>query len=104
MPEMRVSNVLVTPLHAHYRPAHVQHVVAEMLQRGPPRIRAYYDVHTDVWFTLEGTHRLRAALQLGVAPVLVLVTWPRSARALVRARYAVGRSHVFPRVEVVGPA
>jgi len=92
---------IVTPLHHHFRPAHLAAVIAEMERRGPPRIRAYLDAETGAWFALEGTHRLRAALALGLAPVMASVPWPRSRQALERARFAaVRRGHLFPRVSL----
>lgn len=97
-------SVVVTPLHAHYRPAHLAHVVQRMRVLGPPRIRAYHDPVTDAWFCFEGTHRLRAALQLGVAPVLVRARWPRTPLALERARHALRRAHRFPAVTIEGVA
>lgn len=91
----------VTPLHAHFSPAHLIHVTAQMRDRGPPRIHAYLDAETGAWFALEGTHRLRAALALGVAPVMVPVRWPRRRAALEHARYAaVTRGHQFQHVEI----
>lgn len=95
---------VVTPLHAHYSPAHLADVTDRMRDLGPPRIRAYLDLDTGAWFALEGTHRLRAAFSLGLAPVMVPVRWSRGRVALERARFAaVERGHVFARVEVAGP-
>lgn len=90
---------VVTPLHAYYRPAHLEHVIAEMRRRGAPRIRAHFDGAT--WFAREGTHRLRAAKALGLAPILVPVRWWRSRAALERAQFAaVEYGHVFPEIEI----
>lgn len=91
--------VIVNPLHWYYRPAHLEHVIAEMRRLGPPRLRAHFD--GEVWHAQEGTHRLRAAKALGVAPVLIPVPWRRTRASLERARYAAIRDgHVFVRVEV----
>lgn len=93
--------IVVVPLHAHYSPAHLGHVADEMRRLGAPRLRAYLDEATGAWLTFEGTHRLRAALQLGVAPIMVPTPWPRSREALRRARFAaIERGHLFARVEV----
>lgn len=93
--------IIVTPLHDHHSPSHLDHVVREMTRRGPPRIRAHHDAQTGAWFALEGTHRLRAAKLLGVAPVLVRSAWRRGAVALERARFAAAiRGHEFDRVTV----
>lgn len=32
---------IVNPLHRHYRPEHLAHVIAEMVRRGPPVINAH---------------------------------------------------------------
>lgn len=99
-----MRSVIVTPLHEHFSPSHLIDVVATMRRLGPPRIRAYFDPQSGAWFAQEGTHRLRAAMLLGVAPVMVPVRWPRSRAALERARYAaVQRGHAFNRVLVDAP-
>ena len=92
---------IVTPPHHHYSRRHLAAVVEAMLQLGPPRIRAFFDPATGAWFAREGTHRLRAARLLGVAPVLIPIPWWRSRAALVRARFAAClRGHEFPAVRV----
>lgn len=92
---------VVTALHAYYSPARLERVLALMAQLGAPRIRAHLDEATGAWFAREGTHRLRAALALGVAPILCPIAWWRSRRALQRARFAAAiRGHAFPSVEV----
>lgn len=92
--------VIVTPLHHYFRPAHLEHVVGEMLRRGAPVLRAYFDEGTGIWFAREGTHRLRAAKRLGLAPILIPTPWPKSRRSLERARFTAGiTGHVFDRVE-----
>ena len=93
--------VVVTPLHAHYSPAHLDHVVAQMRRLGPPKIRAYFDTVSRAWMAQEGTHRLRAAKLLDIPPVMVPVHWPRSRKALDRARFAARlRGHAFKSVDV----
>jgi hypothetical protein len=92
--------IIVNPLHWYYSPAHLEEVTAEMRRRGAPRLRAHFD--GEVWHAREGTHRLRAAKALGVAPVLIPVKWWRGKASLERARYAAIRDgHVFDRVEVI---
>lgn len=94
-------DVRVNPLHGYYRPDHLERVIGEMRQIGPPALRASWDEEGGMWHAREGTHRLRAALALGMAPVLIPVPWRRSRDSLVRARHAAMRhAHVFPRVEV----
>lgn len=93
---------VVTPLQSYYRPAHVDHVASEMLRRGPPQIRAYFDADIGAWFSSEGTHRLRAAERLGIPPVLISIPWWRGQKALERARFAaLIRGHTFARVIVL---
>jgi hypothetical protein len=88
--------MIVVPLHAHFRPEHLAHVEREMLRRGPPRLRGFFDCATGLWFAREGTHRLRAAERLGLAPIMVNIRWWRSAQALTNARFAAGRRrHCF---------
>jgi hypothetical protein len=95
------SPVVVAPLHRHFTPAHLDDVARTMLSLGPPRIHAYLDAVTGAWFAREGTHRLRAAIALGFAPIMVPVRWWRSASALARARCAaIEYGYAFPRVEV----
>lgn len=98
--------ILVNPLHHYFRPAHLEHVIAEMRRRGPPTIKACWDAEASMWHAREGTHRLRACVALGLSPVLVPVPWPRRKRrkgSLERARFAalwMGTAHVFERVVV----
>lgn len=96
-----MNAVVVTPLHAYFSQAHLVEVTEKMRVLGAPRIRAYFDSVSGAWFSFEGTHRLRAAVHLGVAPVMVQAPWTRGGKALERARYAARlRGHVFPRVDV----
>lgn len=93
--------MIITPLHRHFSPSHLADVVAAMRIMGPPRIRAYYDATSGAWFALEGTHRLRAALQLGMSPVMVPVRWPRSRtvrRNRARSRVRASRRHAVIRI------
>lgn len=92
---------LVNPLHHYYSEDHLRHVISEMRRRESPVLRGFFD--GEVWHMREGTHRLRAAKALGIAPTLVHVPWWRSKAALERARYgAILRAHEFDRVEVRG--
>lgn len=93
--------VVVTALHHHHDAERLLHVIARMSVLGPPVIRAYHDAGYG-WFALEGTHRLRAAMLLGVAPAMLSVGWWRSREALQRARFAaLLRGHHFSHVEVI---
>ena len=79
--------ITVVPLHRYYSPAHLETVTAQMRVMGRPRLHAHYDVESGRWYAMEGTHRLRAAERLGLIPILVWVPWPKTRRALERARY-----------------
>jgi hypothetical protein len=54
--------------HRHYDPVHLEAVMAEMARLGAPTIRAVWMACWDVWAALEGCHRIRAALALGLVP------------------------------------
>ncbi len=94
---------IVCPLHAYYRPGHLETVIEQMRALGPPRLRGYHDVVTGAYLMREGTHRLRAALALGFAPIIVPIPWWRSKASQQRAREAAKRyGHLFPRVTIEG--
>ena len=63
----------VRVLHDYYDPEHLDDVREEMRRLGTPVIRACWDASTGVWQALEGNHRLRAAQELGLVPVIVEV-------------------------------
>lgn len=93
--------ITVTPLHRHFSPAYLSHVLAEMARRGAPKLRDYHDEITGCWLLAKDTHRIRAASLLGFVPVLVPVPWWRSAAALERARFAAAEyGYRFPVVEI----
>lgn len=94
-------SIRVNPPHGYFRQEHLDHVTAEMRRRGAPVLRACWDAETSTWFCCEGTHRLRAAKILDLAPVIVPVRWHRSAAGRVRARYLANRhAHHFAHVEI----
>lgn len=94
---------IVCPLHHYYRPDHLETVVDRMRALGPPTLRGYRDPETGAWLMREGTHRLRAALRLGLAPRLLPIPWWRTRASLERARWAARkRGHRFPEVQVCG--
>lgn len=49
--------------------AHLMEVVEAMREMGAPEIRAYYT--GEMYVALEGSHRLAAAWELGLEPVIV---------------------------------
>ena len=96
-----MATTVINPLHGYFRPEHLVHVIAEMRRRGPPVLRACWDGEAGIWHAREGTHRLRAAKALGLAPILVPVPWRRSQAGRVRARHAaLVHAHTFEWVEV----
>ena len=80
--------MLVCPLHWYYSAEHLADVQAEMVLRGPPRLRGYLDEETGVFLLREGTHRIRAAHAMGLVPVLVCIPWWRARSRLHSARIA----------------
>lgn len=93
--------MIIAPLHRHFSAAHLEDVRRDMARLGPPLIRAYFDATTGCWLAREGTHRIRAAHQLRVSPVMVHVPWWRSQAALERARWAaLDYGYQFPDVPV----
>jgi hypothetical protein len=76
----------VVPLHDYYRPSHLAHVIEHMMTLGPPTLRAH--LQDGRWYLHEGTHRLRAAIALGLTPVLVSDPSRRMGqKAIERARH-----------------
>ena len=93
------ADMIVCPLHWYFRPSHLDAVAAEMAHRGPPRLRGYLDGHSGAFLLREGTHRIRAAHRMGLAPVLVPIPWWRATDRLVSARIAAEtRGLRFPEV------
>jgi hypothetical protein len=93
--------VIVCPLHWYFSPTHLAEAEAEMLRRGPPTLRGHLDAVTGAFLLCEGTHRIRAAHRLGIAPALVCVPWWRTSQALANARVAAERRGLaFERVTI----
>jgi hypothetical protein len=94
--------VIVCPLHWHFDPVRLERVVAEMRERGAPVLRGHREPEWGVVLLREGTHRIRAAATLGLAPRIVLVPWWRSRQALTNALFAATRRGiVFPAVLLI---
>lgn len=92
-----MPDVVVCPLHWYHDPVRLEAIRARMRDRGAPVLRGFLD--RDAILLREGTHRIRAALELGMEPTIVLVPWWRSAQALVAARFAAARRGLlFPQV------
>lgn len=60
--------------HKHYDQKHLDAVKSEMATLGAPEVRAIWSEVHGVWMAVEGCHRLRAAHELGLTPVIVDVT------------------------------
>lgn len=100
---MLLRGLIVCPLHWYYSPAHLEEVMREMERRGPPRLRGHLDRESGAFLLREGTHRIRAAQALGLAPVLVPERWPKTRRALEAARVSARtRGLLFPEVVLGG--
>lgn len=61
-------------IHAHYDRAHLDAVKSEMVRRGPPTLRAMEAA--GVVYLLEGSHRARAAAELGLEINLEMIDYP----------------------------
>ena len=57
--------------HSHYEEDHLEAVANEMKTLGAPEIKCIWSECYGIWLAVEGCHRLRAAQQLGIAPVIV---------------------------------
>jgi hypothetical protein len=60
----------VALVHDHYDAAHLEAVKAEMATMGAPVIKAVYMECYDLYAALEGCHRIRAAKELGLVPII----------------------------------
>ena len=60
----------VALLHKYYNQEHLDEVKVEMLKRGTPTIRAIWSEVYEMWMATEGSHRIRAAKELGLTPVI----------------------------------
>lgn len=56
--------------HNHYDPDHLDAVTAEMQVLGAPTIKAVWMECYGVWAALEGSHRIRAAANLRLSPII----------------------------------
>ena len=62
-------------LHKYYDREHLETVKKEMEQRGTPTIKAVWVDHADYYQSLEGSHRIRAAKELGITPEIEAVDY-----------------------------
>ena len=61
--------------HAHYDFPHLAKVTDEMRSLGAPVVKAVWMEVYDAWVALEGSHRIRAALALGLVPQIEEIEW-----------------------------
>lgn len=68
-------NTLATTVYAPNRtyPRRLRDTIDKMRTLGAPTIRAVWDHESEAWIAIEGSHRLEAARQLGLLPVIVRV-------------------------------
>ena len=57
--------------HKHYNAEHLEVVKKEMEVMGAPEIRAIWSEMYGLWMAVEGCHRIRAAKELGLEPVII---------------------------------
>lgn len=62
--------MLIALVHSHYDADHLATVKAEMAVRGAPVIKAVWMECHGHWAALEGCHRIRAAAELGLTPLI----------------------------------
>ena len=55
--------------HDNYDKLHLQQVIEEMRTLGAPTIRAFLNRNNE-WQAVEGCHRIRAAKELGLTPII----------------------------------
>ncbi len=57
--------------HTHYSEQHLADVTEQMRTLGAPQIRAIWSEVYGIWMAVEGCHRLRAAVALGLTPEII---------------------------------
>ena len=62
-------------VHNHFSAEHLAAVIEQMKTLGAPEIHAVWNACADQWVALEGSHRIRAAKKLGLAPVIIEVEY-----------------------------
>ena len=60
--------------HKHYDQQHLDEVKKEMEIIGAPEIRAIWSEIYEAWLAIEGCHRLRAAYELEINPIIIDIT------------------------------
>ncbi len=65
-----MNNISIVLPHKHYDDRHLEMVTAKMRRLGAPIIRCIWNEQQGVWMAIEGSHRLRAAHNLGLTPII----------------------------------
>jgi len=56
--------------HKHFLESHLEEVKKEMEKLGAPTVKAIWSELYGLWLAVEGCHRIRAAKDLGIEPVI----------------------------------
>lgn len=73
-----MSTMRIILVHDDYDENHLAEVTEKMKKLGAPEIRAVWVEAYGSWVALEGCHRLRAAKDLGLTPIIISVDWSES--------------------------
>jgi hypothetical protein len=65
----------VALIHTEFRQSHLEKVMEQMQELGPPEIRAVWCEDRGFWAALEGCHRCRAASKLRLEPIIVPIDY-----------------------------
>ncbi len=60
--------------HKHFDEEWLTHVKTQMLELGAPEIKCIWSEIYGMWLAIEGCHRLRAAKELGITPIIIDIT------------------------------
>ncbi len=62
--------MLIALTHNHFDESHLEEVKKEMIKLGAPTIKAVWMEVFGHWAAMEGCHRIRAAKELGLTPII----------------------------------
>ncbi|HOV70373.1 MAG TPA: hypothetical protein PLZ84_08635 [Clostridia bacterium] len=62
--------ITIALMHAEYDKKHLEEVKKIMEVKGAPTIRAIWSDMYGIWLAIEGCHRIRAAKELGLTPII----------------------------------
>lgn len=60
--------------HKHFDQEWLEKVKTQMLELGAPEIKCIWSETYGMWLAIEGCHRLRAAKELGITPIIIDIT------------------------------